>query len=278
MKLSALTVIFALAACAFGQGNQQKDLSDADGSSWQSTSETSKLGYISGYISAMEEATLTTAYLCGWQGRADSEPCTVTLKSLIWRMVELSSSAFESLANGLLVSGIVLTRAAVEVSAALWYLCAKVEAVVDSKAVGDVDDYLMKLAMGTATAWPETDSSADGLTMPRPVKISAFLKQAEKDIEGFSHQYGVLSEYTHPNWAGTVLLYSNTNKETAKTDFGENIRKADNAKAIGVVNLSVALKMFHERYNRISDLLPAFIGVCEGQFGETAASAPKLGR
>jgi hypothetical protein len=199
-------------------------------------------------------------------------------ESLIWRMVELSSSAFESLANGKLVSGIVLTRAAVEVSAALWYLCAKVEAVVDSKAVGDVDDYLMKLAMGTATAWPETDSSADGLTMPRPVKISAFLKQAEKDIEGFSHQYGVLSEYTHPNWAGTVLLYSNTNKETAKTDFGENIRKSDNAKAIGVVNLSVALKMFHERYNRISDLLPAFIGVCEGQFGETAASAPKLGR
>jgi hypothetical protein len=82
MKLSALTVIFAVAACAFGQGNQQKDLSDADGSSWQSASETSKLGYISGYISAMEEAALSTAYLCGWQGRADSEPCTVTIKAL----------------------------------------------------------------------------------------------------------------------------------------------------------------------------------------------------
>jgi hypothetical protein len=75
-------VLFSFAACAFGQGSQQKDLSDANGSSWRSASETSKLGYISGYISAMEEATVSTAYLCGWQGRADSEPCTVTIKAL----------------------------------------------------------------------------------------------------------------------------------------------------------------------------------------------------
>jgi len=75
-------VLFLFAAYAFGQGNQQKDLADADGSSWQSASGTSKLGYISGYISAMEEATVSTAYLCGWQGQADSEPCTVTIKAL----------------------------------------------------------------------------------------------------------------------------------------------------------------------------------------------------
>jgi len=172
-------------------------------------------------------------------------------EALIWRMVELSRSAFESLTSGKLVSGIVLTRAAVEVSAALWFLYAKVEAVVDSKTVGDVDDYLMKLSMGTATGWPE-DSSPGAETMPRPVKVGKLLEQTEKDIEGFSHQYGVLSEYAHPNWAGTVLLYSNTNKQTAITDFGQNIRKADNAKAIGVVNLSVALKMFQSRYNRIT--------------------------
>jgi hypothetical protein len=148
------------------------------------------------------------------------------------------------------------------VSAALWFLCAMVEAVVDSKAVGDVDDYLMKLSMGTATGWPE-DCSPGAVTMPRPVKVGKLLEQTEKDIEGFSHQYGVLSEYTHPNWAGTVLLYSNTNKQTAITDFGQYVRNAESAKAIGAGNLSVALKMFRSRYNRISDQLPAFIRICE---------------
>ena len=187
-------------------------------------------------------------------------------ESLIWRMVELGGCAFESLANDKLVSGIVVTRAAVEVSAALWFLCAKVEAVVDSKAVGDVDDYLMKLSMGIATGWPE-DSSPSAVAMPRPVKVGKLLEQTEKGIEGFSHQYGVLSEYAHPNWAGTVLLYSNTNKQTAITDFGHYMRNAESAKAIGAGNLSVALKMFQLRYNRISDLLPAFINVCERQFG-----------
>jgi hypothetical protein len=186
-------------------------------------------------------------------------------EALIWRIVELGRSALESILDDRLVSGVVLTRAAVETSAALWYLSRKVDAVVDSKMVGDVDEYLMKLAMGTATGWPEADSSGDVLTLPRPIKIGAFLKQVEKDIEGFSHQYGILSEYAHPNWAGTVLLYSSTDRQKAITDFGTNMRKAENAKAVGVVNLSVALKMFHAKYDHISDVIPAFISVCEAQ-------------
>lgn len=186
-------------------------------------------------------------------------------EALIWRVVELGKSALESFVNDQFVSGIVLTRAAVETSAALWYLSAKVDAVVDSKMLGDVDEYLMKLAMGTATGWAETNSSTGVLTMPRPIKIGAFLKQVEKDVEGFSHQYGVLSEYAHPNWAGTVLLYSDTNKQKAITDFGHNMRKAENAKAVGVANLSVALKMFDLKYDHIGDLIPAFITVCEAR-------------
>lgn len=77
--------------------------------------------------------------------------------------------------------------------------------------------------------------------------------------------YGLLSEYAHPNWAGTVLLYSDTDKQTAVTDFGRNMRKAENAKVIGTGNLGVALKMFASRYDRIGDLLPEFIRVCESQ-------------
>jgi hypothetical protein len=120
----------------------------------------------------------------------------------------------------------------------------------------------MKLTMGTATGWPE--DSVNGPIMPRPVRINKILERVEKDIEGFSHQYGRLSEYAHPNWAGTVLLYSSTNRKTAVTDFGPNVRKGGSAKAMGIISLSVCLKLFHNRYDRIADLLPAFISVCEG--------------
>jgi hypothetical protein len=77
------------------------------------------------------------------------------------------------------------------------------------------------------------------------------------------HQYGVPSEYAHPNWAGTVLLYSDTDKQTAITDFGQYMRNAVPTKVIGVGNLSAALRMFQSRHNWISDLLPSFIGLCE---------------
>jgi predicted RNA polymerase sigma factor len=73
----------------------------------------------------------------------------------------------------------------------------------------------------------------------------------------------VLSEYAHPNWAGTVLLYSDTDKQTAITDFGQYMRNAVPTKVVGAGNLSAALRMFQSRHNRISDLLPSFIGLCE---------------
>jgi hypothetical protein len=184
-------------------------------------------------------------------------------EALIWRVVGLGWDAFQGFEQDRLVSAIVLTRAAVESSAALWYLCAKVAVAIESNARGDIDDYLMKLVVGVATGAPKTDASTAEETLPRPVKVGAFLDQAEKDIEGFKHQYGILSEYAHPNWAGTVLLYAKHDPENGLTNFGRNIRKEHSTRLMGVCNLSVALAMFETSYNRITDLIPAFIKLCE---------------
>jgi hypothetical protein len=97
-------------------------------------------------------------------------------EALIWRMAELGRAAFQSFERDRLVSAIVLARAAVETSAALWYLCAKVSTALEANAVGDIDDYLMKLAAGMATGAPKTDTSTTVETLPRPVKVGAFLK------------------------------------------------------------------------------------------------------
>ena len=96
---------------------------------------------------------------------------------------------FDNLCEDKLVSGIVLTRATVETSAALWFLCGKVEeAALKSQTVGDIDEHLMKLVVGIATDAPQTNPTGDAF--PRPVKVGAFLKLVEKDIEGFNQQYG----------------------------------------------------------------------------------------
>jgi hypothetical protein len=178
--------------------------------------------------------------------------------ALIWRIVELGRAAFDEFEKDRLVAGIVLTRAVVETSAALWYLCAKVQSVVASENVGDIDTYLMKMVAGVATGATKEDEA-----LPRPIRVSAFLERTEKDIEGFSHQYGILSEYAHPNWAGTVLLYCEYAREGRMAELRPNIRENVGTKRIGVGNLSMALLTFERSFDRIRDLQPAFIALCE---------------
>jgi hypothetical protein len=175
-------------------------------------------------------------------------------EGLLWRMAQLGRNAFECFKGDKLVSGILLTRATMEASASLWYLLAKLRTAVESKSLGDVDFYLMKLLMGGRT---------DLDLMPQALSVLTFVDHVEKSIEGFRHQYDRLSEFAHPNWAGTALLFSKIDRSRAVADFGENLRFADSARAIGVSNLSVALAMSEVSYNRITDLMPGFISVCE---------------
>ena len=177
--------------------------------------------------------------------------------ALIWRMAELSRGAYDKFNQDKLAAAILLTRAAVETSAGLWYLCAKLDAALKSRAVGDIDEYLMRLSMGSRT----------DATLPQAVSVITFVDRVEKDVEGFRHQYDLLSEFAHPNWAGTALLYSKPDPPNLWTDFGANIRGNEGPKKIGVINLSVALMFFERSYNRVADLMSPFIELCKTRTG-----------
>jgi len=179
-------------------------------------------------------------------------------ESLIWRVAELGRAAFHEFEKNRLVAGIVLTRAVVETSAALWYLRSKVDDAIKSNQVGDIDTYLVKLNVGIATAPPKTEEGE----FPRPVKIGKFLEQVEKVMEGFSEHYGVLSEFAHPNWAGTVSLYSKFHPEDLTITFGQYIRSEEQAKGLGVTSLHGALGLFEVTYNNLTDSMPAFVELC----------------
>jgi hypothetical protein len=173
-------------------------------------------------------------------------------EALIWRMAELSRGAFENFERNNLAVAILLTRAAVETSAALWYLSSKLDATFQAGTVGDIDDYLMRLMMGSRTN-PE---------LPPAISFLTFVDRVEKDLDGFRHQYDMLSEFSHPNWAGTALLYSKPDPPNLWADFGANIRVGDSTKHAGVLNLSGALMLFERNYNHVADIMPAFITLC----------------
>ncbi|OFV97381.1 MAG: hypothetical protein A3H28_02845 [Acidobacteria bacterium RIFCSPLOWO2_02_FULL_61_28] len=184
-------------------------------------------------------------------------------EALVWRFAELCRSAFESFSEDKLASAILLTRAAVESTAAMWYLNLKIDQAIEAQSLGDIHNELNRLLLGS-----RTDPA-----MPEAINVLKFIDKVEKEVEGFRHQYEMLSEYAHPNWAGTALLYSKPDRERRQTDFGSNLRSGENVKLIGVRNLRVALLSFEYKYNRMADSVPAFIELCERSLRQKANGA-----
>lgn len=135
-------------------------------------------------------------------------------EALAWRMAELSRASLESYENEKIVTAVLLTRGVVETSAALWYLRDKIDSTLEGGVLGDVDDYLMKLLMGSKVYID---------ILPESINVLTFVKNMDKDFKGFQHEYNVLSEYAHPNWAGTTHIYSKIDKVNMRANYGVNI-------------------------------------------------------
>jgi hypothetical protein len=183
----------------------------------------------------------------------------------MWRVVELGRDAFDCFQKEDFVSAIVLTRAAMETSAALWTLRGKVEKALQlgSVNIGEFGRYLARLRVGQGKDVAQPDD-------PKAVHINDFIRAVEKDCKGLQQQYDQLSEFVHPNWSGTTGIYSRFDHGEARVEFGRNIRGEEGTKGRGLTNLSVALLFFEKDYNRFADLMPAFIELCEHEAGLAA--------
>lgn len=176
-------------------------------------------------------------------------------ETLIWRVEELGRTAFENLHADLLAAAILLTRAAIETTAALWYLFNKLNVAVKAGSVGDLDHYLNRLSVGTRN-WKD-----DG--WPEAVSVLTFLDCSEKTFKGFRHAYDELSEYAHPNYLGTTGLYSRIDPEGNLIDFGPEAKGLKHPRYACALNLTVLLMIFEDTYDKLADLMPAFITLCE---------------
>jgi hypothetical protein len=154
----------------------------------------------------------------------------------------------------------VLTRAAVETAAGLWYLHTKIKKATAADSLGDLDAMLRRLNVG----YKDPSALADNL--PEAVSVLTFVGHVEKEIEGYAKGYATLSEYSHPNYEGAACLYSHPDANTGLVAFGSNIRKSDSHEVICVLNLSVAVMMFNHSYDGMADSMPGLVALCEKDY------------
>jgi len=179
-------------------------------------------------------------------------------EALIWRVTELGRAALENCDRQRYAAAILLTRAVVETTAALWYLSNKLTSALTAKSIGDLDTYLMRLSLGNRY-WHD---------FPDAISVLTFVDVVDETVEGFRRQYDSLSEYAHPNYLGTTGLYSQNDAENILVNFGTNARASGAAESICMVNLSVALMIFEHTYNALSDLMQDFVVLCESNLGK----------
>lgn len=180
-----------------------------------------------------------------------------TREALIWRTEELARTACDALERGDFAAAAILTRAVIENVALIW----KLKDVLETRGKYDrqqLNDLLMRL-LGGSKNWPEA---------PNPVNVLTCLEKIGKEIPGILPSYNSLSEIAHPNWHGVAALYSNNDEQSLIAYFGRGLCNAENFRRSIVSALGDSLRGFDYAYNRISDLMPAFLDDLESMWSD----------
>jgi hypothetical protein len=170
-----------------------------------------------------------------------------------WRFTELARGAFDGFMEGKMAVALLLTRAAIETCAALWYLTTKVAATNDESVLEELGKSVRTVLLGS-----RVDPN-----MLSAINVLTFIGSVEKTLPGTRERYNGLSEYCHPNWAGMLGLYGRYDMSNRLIVLGQDAERKSNAKAVGVSMLSAGFLMFKKTYDDLGESLPALVMLCE---------------
>ena len=172
---------------------------------------------------------------------------------LAWRFVDISCSVMRCVDENRTASAAVLTRACARNGSCCVVFERATEQALDKGAVGDTDEYLMRLLVGSKTI----------PGMPPPINVLSFVDKVDKQIAGVRKQYDELSELAHPNWAGAMRLYCTNNIAERSCSFGPKDEAITNTNGIIFGVLSGTILIFRYVFEEIDRAMPEFVQLCE---------------
>ena len=171
---------------------------------------------------------------------------------LLYRIIELADAACRLYEANLLASAFTLTRSAFETAAMLHWLYKQMDKAVKSRRVGkDLDEVLMRALLGRKDRHIQ------------PINVLTFIHHLDKQFKGMGESYAALSEYAHPNWFGVMSLYGKPDPEKKGRCLNLHWPELGTRAGEGLPLLCAALVLFKFCYDQTSNILPAFIQVCD---------------
>ena len=160
-----------------------------------------------------------------------------TRAGLMYRAYELALSAHECANKNQIAASITLTRALFETVSVVGFLNYKVDIFNKDRDLACFDEVVMKVMLG---------SKSEGASYPS-INILTMIERIDKTMPGFKLTYGNLSEFSHPNFAGTCGLYSELSKGEI-TVFSKCNKGTEKHKSDTIDHICLALdtlKYFH---------------------------------
>jgi len=149
-------------------------------------------------------------------------------EALAYRYFELLNSSYELYKCEKFISGLCLSRTALETLSVLLFINIKLNKFVNGKDVKALFYFVEKLMIGHSSQNRNTSVKVES------INVMKFINEADKKIDNFRSLYDTLSEYSHPNYLGSTEAYSHLSS-TDMSVFFSNSYKTSN------INLSESL-------------------------------------
>lgn len=176
--------------------------------------------------------------------------------SLLWRIEELGRSALDAYDRADHVSGIVLTRATIETVAALNSL----HLLVTRYQGGDIDRLdatLMSMLMGSRVRADRPDA----------INVLNAVDKLTQAIPAFRALYDQLSEYAHPNDAGTASSYAVLDIVRLGATFTERGEQFERRAWLLIECLATSLMLVMPLYRELLAAAPGFARLSDADAG-----------
>lgn len=174
-------------------------------------------------------------------------------EALYYRMTDLSGAAIDLYKQNKIVPAIIIIRAAYETAALCFYVYKNLKQAIETNDVVKMDEFLMRVGHG---------GKLDEARYKSFNALTVIEKHLDKQFPGLASMYYWLCEFAHPNWPGCEGAYSTLNTEEHYVEFSLN-KKSIPPEVVGLNELSAALVVFEHYYNKMGDILPEVIKLCE---------------
>ncbi|GGO94107.1 hypothetical protein [Stakelama pacifica] len=178
--------------------------------------------------------------------------------SLLWRTEELGRSALGAYDRDDHVAGIVLTRATIETIAALNSLHRLVTRY-QGGGIDTLDATLMSMLMGSRVRDDRPDA----------INILNAVDKLTKTLPAFRALYDQLSEYAHPNDAGTASSFAILNTVPLGATFAARGEQYERRAWLMIECLAASLMLVMPLYVELVDAGPAFARQCDADVDGT---------